>query len=288
MDSSRLKLVLILLFLSVNIFFLCKIIDITIAKNTFTHEEITKAVELVSTKGVNISAENVLKKKNSPKTLKLEWDIPSINKIVKQITDSKYGSFTIPDGHTFTGDTEIFSAYYDYSFEYTCQSNTDTEESAKLILASANSKNEKKIDEYEKLLKKLSKSIESKDFNVSVLVDKYIEHDSKDYISASQYINGCRVDGAEFMAVFNDGKLQFATGTFYFSGKVSKYVTDAHDSINILFALESSEKEIVKMERAYFPVREDNTSTYLTPSYKLFYDDQTTAFYDATSGAKRK
>lgn len=288
MNSSRLKLVLIIMFLSVNLFFLHKIIDINNAKSTFTDKEIAEAVELVSTKGVNISPENVLRDKTTPKTLKLEWDVHSIDKVVRKITDSEYGSFTIPDGHSFTNDTEQFSAYYDYSFEYTCNANSDNAESVAEILASADQTNENKIKEYNKLLKDITDITEAKDFYVSVQVDKYVHHNEKEYLHAVQYINGCRIDEAEFVAVFSNGRLSFAKGIFYFSGKVSKYVTDAHDSINILFELESNEKEIIKAEQTYFPIRENNTSLYLTPSYKFTYEDGTTVLYDATAGIKRK
>lgn len=288
MNSSKLKLFLIILFLTVNLFFLHKIIDISKAKNTFTNEEIAEAVELVSIKGVNIAPENVMRERSSPKTLKLEWDVQSIDMVVKLITDSEYGSFTVPNGHSFTSDTERFSAFYDYSFEYTCHGNTDTSESVAKVLEASDASSSKKVHEYEKTLKKVSDIIDTKDFETSVKVTEYAVQNGKEYIRCQQYVNGCKVDGAEFVAVFYEDKLHFATGVFYFSGKVSKYVTDAHDSINILFELEPSEKEIIKTERNYYPVRENGVSLYLTPAYKFTYEDGETILYDATAGIKRK
>lgn len=288
MNSSKLKLLLIILFLAVNLFFLHEIINISRAKNTFTNEEISEAVELVSTKGVNIAPENVLRDKSSQKTLKLEWDVQSIDELVKLITDSEYGSFTVPDGHSFTSDTERFSAFYDYTFEYTCDGNTETAKSVEEILENAGVSSSKRISEYEKMLKNVSGIINAKDFEVSVKVERYAAQNGKEYIRAHQYINGCEVDGAEFVAVFHDSELCFAAGVFYFSGKVSKYVTDAHDGINILFELEPSEKEIIKTERSYYPIRENSISLYLTPSYKFTYENGETVLYDATAGIKRK
>lgn len=288
MNSSRLKIALSILFLAVNLFFLHKIITITNSDNTFSDTEINEAISLVSAKGVNISPDNILKERKTPKTLKLEWDVQSIDGIVKEIVQSEYGSFKIPNGHSFTNDTEKFSIFYDYSFEYKC---LDTSESIQTVTDALNegeSKNSKKIKKYRELLKKLTKKISSNDFEISIDVIRLAEKETKDYIYVSQYINGCNVDGAGFVAVFENDALIFASGTFYISGHVSKYSTNSHDSINILFRLDASESEIIKTEKYYFPVSENDSSVYLTPSYKFTYNDGSTVLLDATSGMKRK
>lgn len=288
MNSGKLKLLLIILFLAVDLFFLHKIITIRNVENTFTDAEITSAIQLVSSKGVNISSDIIPKEKNPPKTLKLDWDIELIELAAKQILNSEYGSFKIPNGHSFTSDTEKFTVFQDYSFEYSSLNNTESIESVGNALNDATTYDEKAVENYEKSLKKLTKITEDKNFKVLAKIEKYAKSNEREYIYVTQYVNGCKVDGAGFVAVFENGTMIFSIGTFYFSGNVNSYSTNAHDSINILFELEASENEIINTQRQYFPVRENENSVYLTPSYRFTYDNGVSVLYDATSGKIRK
>ncbi len=288
MNSSKLKLFLIFIFIAVDLFFLFKLTDLNNSKSFFSDERIDEAVQVLEEKGVKIKRDSILRDKNTPATLKFTFDLSTVEKVASKMMQNKYGSFKIPNGQNFASDTESFSVFYDYSFEYRLLSmdmqSTDTAE----ILSKAEKADEKQQKEFSRILGKLLDGIEKDDAQISIKVKKYLLKDGLEYIQAVECIGENEIDSSELQAVFSDKKLIFAAGTFFFSEKISKYTSDANNSIDILFSVEKKDAEIVKMEMVYFPVYESTDSVYLAPSYKFSYSDGITELYDATSGLKRK
>lgn len=283
MNPSGLKNLLIILFLSVNLFFLYKLTDLIEQKNRFRDEHVNEAVEILQTKGILIDGEDVIREKNVPKTLKLDWKLSTIEQTAKNLMKDSYGSFGIPDGHSFTGEGEALSFFYDYSLEYKRFDHSLTVDEVKKKLDNATGKNGAK--KFEKLLGKLfSESISS---DIGITVDSCLETDDIVYLEAHQTINGIKADGASFCAAIKNSEVIFISGKLYLCNGFKEYVTDSLDSINILFELEPSEKTIEKMEMLYYPVTENNEQVYLVPSYKFTYSNGDTVLYDAASGISR-
>lgn len=281
MNSGKLKWFLILLFLAVNLFFALSIKELWESKNHFSEAEIAEAVKVLNDKGVSIDAHTVIKTKKVPETLKLTYDAASIEKLADKIMWEKHGSFKIPNGQNFANDKESFSYYYDFSFEYKYFDSGITDENVISVLNKADAPNEKEA----KLLDSFFKEL---DEDITVKILKYAEKDGMAYIEALEYIEGCEIDEAVFHAVIRDGKAVYASGKLYYTEPVSRYTSQTSDSINILFELEETDRRITKMELIYFPVSDDHSAFYLTPSYRFTYSDSETELYDATSGVKRK
>ena len=85
MKSFHLKLILMLVFLSVNVFFFFKTAELYIAKNAFSDEEISNAVKVISEKGISIDESTVLKLKNVPKVIKLDFSASSSEAVASRV-----------------------------------------------------------------------------------------------------------------------------------------------------------------------------------------------------------
>lgn len=287
MNSRKLKLVIIFIFLFVNLFFLFQLKSLMDAKNFFNETEISEAVEVLGTKGVKINAQTVMREKIVPETVKLDFTLPSVEAIAKELMREEYGSFKIPDGQRFANDKESFSAFYDFSFEYQLFDYGFTSDAVSDLLNGTESYNEKQIKKIKKQFQKLFKEISSDSHQLTVQVNKYAEKDGLTFVHATEYIDGYEIDGGDFFAVVDDGAIVFLSGTLYFSNQTSSYTADSLDSINILFEIEETDSVIEKMELIYFPVSDKNNSYYLTPAYRFTYDSGKAELYDATSGVRR-
>ncbi len=287
MNLSKLKLILIVLFLLVNLFFLFELKSLNDAKELFTEQEIVEAVEVLSSKGISIKPSTVIEKKIVPKTVKLDFDSSSVEMLVAKIMRGKYASFTIPDGHQFANDDENFSVFSDYTFIYQHSSHEPTYAEVEKALHNAPPLDDDLKKKAKKLLKNTFGTLKDDNPDISVAVEAYHEENGFCYLKLSELINSSSIDGAESCIVFRDGKPIYAYGKFFYSTSVKEYSTDYFDSINILFELESKESDIEKMELIYLPISNNDTSFYLVPTYKFSYSNGETMLYDATSGTKR-
>lgn len=287
MNSKKLKLVIILIFLFVNLFFLFELKSLRDAKSFFNETEIAEAVEVLASKGIKISPETVLREKVVPETVKLDFTLTSVEDMAKSIMREEYGSFKIPEGQRFTNDKESFSSFYDFSFEYQLFDYGFTTDSVGRALTDYASYDEKQVKKAKKHLEKLLSEASPDSHEITVRVNKYAEKDGFSFIEATEYIDGYEIDGAVFLAVIDDGNIVFLSGKLYFSNQTSSYTSDFHDSINILFEIDETDFEIKQMELIYFPVSDKNNAYYLTPAYKFTYENGKADVYDATSGIRR-
>lgn len=287
MKSSSLKILLALLFLLVSAFFIFKISELYASKNIFTDAEISEAVNVINSKGVKIKKDAVIKKKNVPNVIKLEFNSLASEGIAKRLMREEYGSFTIPDGFSYTNDTESLSFSNSYDLEYIYLPANVTEETIMNALESANEQSEKA----EKAVKKLSdtffKNINSDPYKVSLKLKKSVTKNSITYLEAVQSVDDYEIEGAGVVVALSLDKPVYISGRLFFAEIYTDYETDAFDSINILFEIEKSDVEISSMELIYATVFDKKSSVYLTPSYRLTYADKTVKIYDATSASKR-
>ena len=288
MNSSKLKLLLIALFLCINLFFAIRLTNLIESKKYFTEAEINNAVNVLKAKGIDIEVETVLKEKAVPVTLKLNFNNSTVEKMAKNIMHSEYGSFNIPSGNNFANDFESFTVYNDYNFLYERFEHSQTKDEVIQILKNAEITNEDLQKEFEEKLHDYLTAASSKNIKTTVKIKKHIRKDGLDYIEAGECINGYEINDALFYMVLSKDKTIFAFGKFYFSDTAAEFTSEAHDSVDILFEIDETEAKIIDMNLIYFPVYESATSYYLTPSYKFTYNDGNFSIYDATSGVKRK
>lgn len=288
MNSSKLKLLLIALFLCANLFFAIRLTDLIESKKYFTEDEINNAVNVLKTKGIVIDSDTVIKEKNVPVTLKLNFNNSTVEKMAKNIMHSEYGSFNIPSGNNFANDLESFTVYNDYNFLYERFEHLQTKDGVIDALKNAKSIDKDLQEELTEKLHDYLTAASSKNIKTTVKIKKHTRKDGLDYIEAQECINGYEINDALFYMVLSGNKTIFAFGKFYFSDTASEFTTEAHDSIDILFETDKTDSKIIDMSLVYFPVYESTTSYYLTPSYKFVYNDGNFSVYDATSGVKRK
>lgn len=287
MKSFQLKLILILLFLSVNAFFIFKLSELYNSKNVFNKEEITQAVSVLLKKGVKISADKVITAKNVPDVIKLNFNSSSSEGIAKRVMREKYSAFTVPDGFSYTGNSETLSFNHDYSISYTYTPSKITKEDVLKKLEYCNNVDKSGKKEAERLTKALFSDINSDPYKVSLIPLRSTVVDGITYIEAIQAVDLYKIEKAKIIASVKDGKLLYLSGTLFFAEGYEDYSSNAFDSINILFEIDEKESEITSMELIYSFVFDENDSVYLTPSYAFTYSDNTREIYDATSAIKR-
>lgn len=284
MNSGKLKLVFILIFLLVNVFFVFRITSLSNEKNLFTQEEITKAVEVLGERGIKIDAATVIPTKNVPLTIKFSYDTNIIELFAKRFMKSGYSTFTIPEGQRFANDNESFTFLYNYYFEY-----SDFAENLDISLANEvlNNGTSGRNEELEEQINGLFAEISNQKYVFEFNLESFAEKDGYVYITAAQSINSVPINNAGITGVIKDNRFVFATGTLYLAESVTDYSVKSHDSINILFELDPLQSKIIKMEYVYQPISDKNNSVYLVPWYKFTFDNSDTLYFDAASGTKK-
>ena len=287
MKSFQLKLILILVFLSVNIFFFFKTAELYTAKNTFTDEEIANSVKVIKEKGLKIEENVIPRDKNVPKVIKLDFTASSSEAIASRVMRKEYGSFTIPDGYRYTNDSENLSFSHDYVIEYVYLPKNLTIEDVNAKLFTAKCSDEKGEKAAKNLTHAFFHDMNSEPYKVSLKAKKSVCIDGITYILAMQCVDTYEIEGAEIVAAIENDKPLYVSGRLFFAESYSDYTTDALDSINILFEIEAENSSVESMDIIYAPVFDDKNAVYLTPSYRFVYSNGIKKIYDATSGAKR-
>ncbi len=287
MKSSSLKILIALLFLLASAFFAFKTLGLYSSKNIFTDEEISEAVKVINEKGVKIKEQLVIKEKSVPNVIKLEFNSISSESIAKRLMREEYGSFTIPDGFSYTNDTESLSFSKNYDLEYIYLPSDVTKDKVTNALALINDSDEAGEKAVKKLTEAFFKNINSDPYKVSLKLKKSVTNGSLTYLEAVQCVDSYEIEGAGVIVALSSDKPVYISGKLFFAESYNDYETDAFDSINILFEIEKSDLEIRSMELIYAVVFDKKSSVYLTPSYRLSYSDGSVKIYDATSAAKR-
>ncbi len=285
MKSTSIKLILTVLFLFVSVFFAFKISELYRAKSFFTPSEISETVKVLSRKSVFIDEDTVLKGKTVPKVIKLAFDASDSLEVAKRVMKSDYGTFTVPNGYSYTSDTETLSFFDNYTIEYSYIPSGITLEKVTSSLTDA------KKDEGEKaeniLTKLFFSDMDSGPYEVTMKVVRSVTLDGTVYLEAVECVDGLEIQGTRVFSAIMGSRLLFLSGTLFFAEEYSDYKTDAFDAVNILFEIEGNSEKIEKMELVYIPVFDEKVSVYLTPSYSFVYSDGVKKIYDATSASKR-
>ncbi len=287
MKSFHLKLILILVFLSVNVFFFFKTTELYTAKNTFTEAEISNSVRVIKAKGIKIDKDTIPREKVVPKVIKLDFTASSSETVASRVMRKEYGSFTIPDGYRYTNDSENLSFSHDYMIEYVYLPKNLTMEFVNAKLFEAKGVEEKGEKAVKALTHAFFNGMNSEPYKVTLKATQSVFSDGITYIRAIQCVDSYEIEDAEIIAAVEKDKPLYISGRLFFAKSYYDYSTDALDSINILFEIEEENSTIEYMSIIYASVFDDKNSVYLTPSYRFIYSNGTKKIYDATSGAKR-
>ncbi|MBQ9976779.1 MAG: hypothetical protein IJP16_09735 [Clostridia bacterium] len=285
MNSSKLKWFLIAIFLAANIFFFIQYHNYSKLLNSYTERELDTAVENLNKRGVKIDRSAITQAKTVPPVLKLEYADNSIESLAKQVMNGSFASYMLPSGISYTNDSETLIFFDSHSFEYTVTGTIAPDENVIELLRDGDSEQ----------MKPYVKALHSRLFNQPItapykttlkLVSFYIA-DERVIIRVKQEINGITIDRSEIIALFERSELKYIKGNVFISDEVSELEADSLDIVNLLFKIEKSDSEIVKIDKVYHPVTTDNGSLYLTPSYMLTYENGNVHVWDATSSTQR-
>ncbi len=286
MNSSRLKWLLIIMFLAVNLFFLHEYKAYSESTGYYTEKELTSAVEVLSRHNTPIKASAIPKEKKTIPVLKLELDDNYREKAAKALMNASYTAFALPEGTGYSNSDETLMFFEGRRFKY-----------AQVGFDGVDKEIEKKLDrvtdakECEKYVSRLFEAFfpsaitDTQRMSLTLLgsykKDEYV------YVRVSQLIDGVEIDGNEVVAVYKENELVGAEGTLFFSTPISEFDSDMLDAINVLFKTQKTDNEIVLVDLMYFPVSTETGSFYLTPSYRLVHQNGDVHVWDATSGVQR-
>lgn len=286
MNSSKLKWLLIIIFLAVNIYFIYQYKTYSNAVENYTDREISATVDILKTKGVMLKKEVIPLKKNSGPVLKFEFNDALREKVAEQLMRGSFDSYVLPEGIGYTSENEKLLFYASQSFEYSSgtDASLDGKDYAKLS-------EEINTDGSEKYSRRLTERLFSQALTdthkISLRIISFYSNTDEIYIKAQQLINGIPIDTSEVEALYCNSDFVHIRGNIFFSTDINSLEADSLDVINVLFNIPKSDFEIVKIEELYFPVTTDIGSVYLTPSYKLTYENGDYHVWDSTSCIQR-
>ena len=286
MNSSKLKWLLIIIFLTVNIYFLHQYKTYSNAVENYTDKEISTTVDILKDKGVLLNENVIPTKKTSEPVLKFEFDETWREKVAGQLMHGSFNSYVLPDGIGYNGETEKLLFYGSHLFEYTVESPVSLDSKDYFTLSDTSG-----IDEGEKYSRKLTERLFPQALTdthkISLRLLSFFSDEKEVYIKAQQVINGIPIDQSEVEAVYCESAFVHIRGNIFFSTDINSLEADSLDVINVLFNIDESNSEITKIEELYYPVTTDTGSVYLTPSYKLTYNDGSVHLWDGTSCVQR-
>ncbi len=285
MNSSKLKWILILLFLAVNLFFLYEYTNYSKVIESYTQEEIENAVSVLEKNNTPVEKTAIPKSKTTLPVLKFELNDTYREKAAKTLMSSSFAQFALPEGTGYSNDKESLTFFEGASFKY---SNSGFENFDTDVL---NNADEVEKSSHEKLLKSLCEKL----FSASITTQNELslkllascEKDGFIYLKACQTVNGTKIDMNSVEFVFQKETLVFAQGDMFFLTDISEFSADTLDVINVLFKTKKEEDTIVEINNLYFPVATENSSFYLTPSYRFVHESGKIQVRDATSGVQR-
>ena len=287
MNSSKLKWVLIVIFLAVNLFLFLRYKDFYNSTKFYNENEILTAANILNADNKKIKADVIPSKKSTASVLKGEISDDFKNTLANTFIKGDYAGFAIPNGTGYSSDRETLAFYKDNYFEYSL---LDADEITENILSKF--RDNYFSDSAMKLVNKLSEKIFpnsiSTSHKMSLDIISSFEHGKYTYIKSHQLIDNTAVDGSEIICVFDGKSLVKLQGYVFFSEKIIELSADSLDIINVLLRIPEYPGEIKKIEEVYYPVASEDSSIYFTPSYKTHYSDSSFNVWDSTSCVKRK
>ncbi len=286
MNTSRIKNIFIIMLLCVNLFFLFNYLSLKEESENFRSEEIKEAVALLNSKGIKIKADVI------PSTKKIQniYRISSKPSLFDDFARNFFGhsaeAFTTPEGLSYSSGTGNLIVRNNRSFLYLANSFSMND-----YIGAINSiQNETLDDEYKKKHINLIYDI----FSFGGIEPKndferlgHFSKDGVDYYLFIQKTDGITVYSSEITVAIKDDSAIGASGNFICLPPDGDYTCDYHDAINILFNIDIPEKEITEMTLVYYPINHEGESFLLLPSYKLTFEDNSHAVYDAAGVIQR-
>lgn len=286
MNSSKLKWLLIIIFLAVNVFFVFQYNSYSNSLSNYTDREIKTAVEILNRSGTPIKKEAVPKDKTVEDVLKFEYSEEHTEKLADHIMSENFASYVLPDGINYSNDFETLIFRDEMEFEYTVK-NSDNSYVGFLDDLNENPAGDG-INKYiRKLSDKLFRQTVTDSFRISLKPVASFEKGDTVIIKVQQVINSYPIDQSEIIAVFISDKIVNIQGKLFYSSEISKLSADSLDPINVLFSVTGITDEIISIEKIYFPVTTDSGALYLAPSYMLTCKNGLKQVWDATSSVQR-
>lgn len=286
MNSSKLKWLLIIFFLSVNIFFVFQYKSYSDALNNYTDKEISTAVEILNRSKTPIKKEAVPLNKTVEDVLKLEYSDEYTKEIAEYIMLDDFASYVLPEGISYSNENENLIFRNGTEFEYSVKDAKDNYSDLYEKLEENPSGNGIR-KHLRKLSDRLFRQGVTDSFKITLSPISSYQNGDTVIIRACQIINSYTIDKSEITAVFVDDKIVAISGKTFYSNDISKLDADSLDPINALFNVSGIPDEIVLIEKIYFPVTTDGGVLYLTPSYKLTCKNGEHHVWDATSSVQR-
>ncbi len=286
MNSSKLKWLLIIIFLAVNVFFIFEYKSYSDSLNNYTDKEISTAVEILNRAGTPIKKEAIPVNKTVEDVLKLEYSEEYTEEIAEYIISDDFASYVLPDGISYSNENESLIFRNGTEFEYTLK--TTEYNYSDLLENLEENPSGNGIKKYlRKLSDRLFKQAVTDSFKITLSPVSSYQNEDKVIIKTKQLINSYTIDQSEIIAVFIEGEIVSIKGKMFYSNDISKLSADSLDPINVLFKVSGITDEITFIEKIYFPVTTDNGALYLTPSYMLTCKNGEQHVWDATSSVQR-
>ena len=126
MNSSKLKWLLIIIFLAVNVFFVFQYRSYSNSLSNYTDKEINTAVEILNESGTPIKKDAVPIDKTVEDVLKFEYSDEYTEKLAEYIMSEDFASYVLPDGINYSNDSETLIFRNETEFEYSVKTSDNS------------------------------------------------------------------------------------------------------------------------------------------------------------------
>lgn len=316
MNSAKTKIVIIILLIGANLFFIYNIIKLTNEKSKVSTKMIDDALSILNSRGINIDKSVIVRDKPFYKVYEGDCSTkkdaesvytPNYVKIVRRITDAEITDpLTLPDGTLYVAGDYKFS-FLDYGESDTTnmfavsiiKNEYETSEALfdidlrnskiKDILSLQESPSGKDRKEVAEALNKFFGG--NKNENAYIIL--YAERQTgEDKLSAviNQVQNNISIASNYVYVEIYEKEVAYFGGNYYFHDFSEDYDVNLLDSVNILLNISAKEdnillnSELEKMEIVYYPANRNSETFYLQPMWKLTFADGSGHIFNSLTG----
>lgn len=246
MNWSSVKNLLIAILVAANLFLIYNIVRQDRTRGYISESELRDAVELLNERGFSVSSDIIPTKKFKAPVYESRYGDEYYTEVATALSGSEREMlYTLPSGgisiSTKSGawiefDNEFDFRYFEFDIPDSAAYTEITADTFAAASSDSTAPSSAKLKSLSSTVTDLLCKQQTKDSQLSAeIVGAFTDVDGRTFVLAEQYLNGYKVYSHYAVCVFEDSRLIFAHGRWYFSDVDKDYNTELCDQINILF-----------------------------------------------------
>lgn len=285
MNSSKIKILLIVLLVAVNVFLLINLLVAKSANSFISGELLQSSAKALNHNGIVINSDQIPAQKFTQPVISLSYNTNIRSQSAEKFLGSIVAEYNLPDGNTYQSENAYITLFDNGSFEYGILGAEDI----KTDDLKAMQKTDKTNKQASKSFKKMFQFFVSEHSSVKLGYIETQQSASNDLtaVHAKLMLNNLDMYNGEMIALFKDDTMVYFSGRYLFDSFYDSYKMDYIDAPNALFLIKD-DFTVDDIRMIYYPVKFNDTEYFLIPSWQISSVKDQIKIFDGVTGYERK